>query len=351
MENLLIITQKVDQDDDLLGFFVSWLKEFANNFDRVFVITLGQGSHNLPKNVFIYSLGKEFRSSKIKMFIKFYWYLFRLIPKSDGVFIHMSPIFAVLSWPVATIFRKRIVLWYLHRSVTRRLKLAEKLCYKIVTSTAESLNIKSKKIIEVGHGIDVQKFKTERKQDNLNSREVRILSVGRISRIKNYETLIKAVKILKDNGLTFKVNIIGRPIMDYDIEYFDELKKMVKDLELEGSIEFTGFIPYSGIAGYYKEADIFVNLAPKGGIDKVVLEAMAAGSLTLVANEIFKRYFGDFNRFLIFKHGAAGDLAEKIQNLLNLPEQKTKHIIDYLEESVIKNHNLSDTVRKISELL
>ena len=31
VRNLLIITQKVDQEDDLLGFFVDWIIEFKKS--------------------------------------------------------------------------------------------------------------------------------------------------------------------------------------------------------------------------------------------------------------------------------------------------------------------------------
>lgn len=348
MTNLLIITQRVDEDDDLLGFFVGWLREFSKKFDKVFVITLAKGKYELPDNVFVYSLGKEKNNPKISRPLKFYWYLFKLIPKIKGIFVHMSPIFVIMSWPVAVIFGRKIILWYLHRSVTKRLKLAEKLCYKIATSTAESLNIKSKKIVEVGHGIDVDRFKTGTRQTK--SGALKILSVGRISKIKNYETLIKAVAILRDKGLRFKVKIVGRTIMDYDLDYFEELKKMVKDLGLENLIEFIGFVPYSGIADYYKEADIFINLTPKGGVDKAVLEAMASGCIAFVSNEVFEKYFGDFRSSLIFKHGDANSLADKILSISKLPDERIKEISRFLEESVSTDHNLSNTISRISYL-
>ena len=144
VRNLLIITQKVDQEDDLLGFFVDWIIEFSKHFEEVNVITLAKGNCGLPSNVHVHSLGKEKNSSRVFRFFKFYKLLFSLVLKSSGIFAHMSPIFVIASWPVAFIFRKKIIFWYLHRSVTLRLKIAEKLCYKIVTAAKESLKFKSK---------------------------------------------------------------------------------------------------------------------------------------------------------------------------------------------------------------
>ncbi|MEX2033097.1 MAG: hypothetical protein WD889_00860, partial [Candidatus Colwellbacteria bacterium] len=124
MKNLLIITQKVDESDDLLGFFVDWIREFSKNFGEVFVITLAKGSYELPPNVHVFSLGKEKGGSRISRIFGFYGLLFKTMPKVGGVFAHMSPVFAIASWPLAVIYRKRIVLWYLHRSVTVRLRVA-----------------------------------------------------------------------------------------------------------------------------------------------------------------------------------------------------------------------------------
>lgn len=347
MKNLLIITQRVDENDDLLGFFVAWLKEFSKYFDKVFVITLAKGSCELPNNVFVHSLGKEKGSSKFLRIVRFYAYLFKLIPQSKGVFVHMSPIFAIASWPVAVLFGKKIFLWYLHRSLTFRLKVAEKLSYKILTAAKESLNIKSRKVIELGHGIDAERFKTKRSWEN---REVlKILNVGRISKIKDYETLIRAAKNLKDRGLIFEVKIVGQPVMPHDFEYFESLKKLVGDLGLEDFIEFVGFVPYSQIAGYYKESDIFVNLSPKGGIDKAVLEAMASGSLVLISNTAFRKYFDNYALF--FECSNSVDLVDKIIFLNRLPSKNKKDISDFLVRSVSSHHRLGTVISRISALL
>src|SRR3989338_3161986 len=313
MSNLLIITQKVDINDDLLGFFGDWVKEFAKNFERVFVVTIAKGAYNLPDNVEVLSLGKETGVSKVVQAVKFFGFLFKYVPRCDGIFAHMSPIFAVTAWPAAALFRERIVLWYLHRSVTWRLKLAEKLVYKIATASRESVMLKSRKIIEVGHGIDAELFKTER---NWSKNSTGIVSVSRISPIKGLETLIRAIKKVSDSEQEIKLQIVGKPVMPGDDAYFSQLKNSVSGLGLNRFIEFRGFVLYKNIADVYMEADISVNLTPKGGIDKVVLESMASGLLVLTSNEAFKKYFGEFAPKLIFKHDNPSDLAGKLKYLI-----------------------------------
>ncbi|MDP4001797.1 MAG: glycosyltransferase family 4 protein [bacterium] len=347
MKNILIITQKVNIEDDLLGFFVGWLNQFSKNFDKVFVITLEKGIYDLPANVFVYSLGKEKNNSKIVRFFNFYRYLFKLVPQSIGIFAHMSPIFVIASWPSATIFRKKIVLWYLHRSVTFRLKVAEKLCYKIVTAAKESLKFNSSKIIETGHGISFSDFKTER---NWSDNKLKILSVGRISKIKDYEILLESAKILKDKGLEFQVKIIGQPIMVSDFEYQKFLISLQEKLGLKELIEFVGFIPYNYVVEYYKEANLVIGLTPHGGIDKTILEGMASGCLVLTSNDANRRYFGHYADELVFNHHDPVHLAHKIESLNRMPIEQKKEMSNFLVESVAKYHNLTQTIERISSL-
>ena len=63
---LLILTQKVDKEDPVSGFFHGWILELSKRFEKVSVICLEKGNFNLPKNVEVFSLGKESGRSRIK---------------------------------------------------------------------------------------------------------------------------------------------------------------------------------------------------------------------------------------------------------------------------------------------
>jgi len=71
---ILIITQKVDLDDPLLGFFHRWLEEFAEHTECVHVVCLEEGRHTLPQNVAVTSLGKERGASRLEYLATFYHY-------------------------------------------------------------------------------------------------------------------------------------------------------------------------------------------------------------------------------------------------------------------------------------
>src|SRR3989344_839285 len=102
---LLIFTQKVDKNDSTLGFFHTWIMEISKKVESVSVICLGVGEYNLPKNVTVYSLGKDqidtystkYIVRKIRYIINFYKYLFLIKGSYNRVFIHMNEEYAPLA--------------------------------------------------------------------------------------------------------------------------------------------------------------------------------------------------------------------------------------------------------------
>src|SRR3989338_8762744 len=289
---LLIITQKVDINDDNLGSFHNWLKKLAEKAD-IFVIANYVGQYELPDNAKVFSLGKEIGVGKLVKIFKYQWFLLKLLPRVDGVFFHMCPEYVLGAhlWP--KIFRKKTLLWYAHKSVNWKLRLAEKLVDKIFTPSRESFRLPSKKLEITGHGIDMDKFKpAETKKDGS---KFKIISVGRISPVKNYEIMISAAEILKNKnlpagrqGFDFKINIAGDPILESDKIYSEKLKNLIKEKKLESVIEFVGPVSNKYIGEFYQSGDLFINLSDTGSLDKAILEAMACGLKILTSNEAFK---------------------------------------------------------------
>ena len=347
---LLVITQKVDINDDNLGFFHGWLGKFSTKLEKTYVICLALGDHNLPSNVVVYSLGKEKGFSKLRQLFLLQKFLFEHLSEVDGVFIHMCPIYVVASLPLVKVFKKKMILWFLHKSVNWKLKLAEKCVDKILTASKESCRLKNRKKIEiVGHGIDIKKFQIPWTQKGLpgglhsklqiNSK-FQILSVGRISPIKDQETLIEAVDILvnQKNIKDIEVKFLGTPLEKQEKVYFEKLKNLVSKKKLEDYIKFLGSVSNNEMPRCYQNSDLVVNLSHTGSVDKVVLEAMASGCLVLTCNEAFENILD--NKYL-FKKKDSNNLAEKIINLRGVKKDAN------LREIVTKNHNLDNLIDKI----
>ena len=339
---LLIITQKVDLRDNNLGFFHGWIKEFAKHVSEVKVIASYVGEMDLPPNVQVFSLGKELHKGRIKRWWGFRCLFIRHYGQSDAVFFHMIPEFVLAAAPFLVFSKKTKALWYTHKSITWKLKLAEKLVDRIFTASRLSFRLPSKKVVFAGHAIDTDFFKPETDPKRKNN-SIKIITAGRISPSKNYETIIQACSFLKNKGINFTYSIVGAPVMPKDQEYLSHLQKLVDKLDLRTQIGFTGPIPYPAMPAIYNQHDIFISTSSTGSIDKVVLEAISCGLATMTSNEAFREILPD-KYFLPDKDPKT--IFEKILELAS--ESRPNNLLRSL---VINNHSLSRTIHSICALL
>jgi len=93
--------------------------------------------------------------------------------------------------------------------------------------------------------------------------------VGRLSRQKGLDTLVKAINQLQERLSLFKVYIVG------DGELKPMLQNMVCEYGLEDKITFTGAIP--NVVDYYQRSWIIVMPSYYEGLPLVLLEAIACG--------------------------------------------------------------------------
>jgi glycosyltransferase involved in cell wall biosynthesis len=330
---LLIITQKVNKDDQVLGFFHRWIIEFSKNVESVKVICLEKGSFDLPKNVEVFSLGKENGAGKIKRVFNFYKYIFKLRNDYDVVFVHMNQIYVLLGGLVWRILRKKISLWYAHGAVSKTLKIAEKLTNIIFTSTPAGFVLRSKKMKVVGQGIDTNLFKPCDNNKNKN----RIITVGRISEVKNIEKIVSLVSGLED----FNLDIVGAPIRNRDFDYAQKIYLGVKEKKLSDKIIFSGPITQDELPEKYNEANIFINLSKTGSLDKAILEAMSCGLHVVTTNVAAKNLTGATYLSSYEIESNKSILADKIKEVSKLG------LNNNARDFVVANHGISSLIKKI----
>ncbi len=338
--NLLVTTQVVNKNDANLGFFHEWLKRLAAEVDKLYVVCLFKGDYDLPSNVEVISLGKEQgKVNKLIYSFRFYKIFWQLRGKYDGVFVHMNPEYAVLAGCLWKLAKKKVLLWYTHKSVDFKLRLAEKLVDKIFTASKESFRLPSKKVEVVGHGIDTEHFRPGQRLLPSNY----FLSVGRLSQSKDWETVVKALKAINDNGIIINplLDIAGVPVTGADFEYVKELHKTF------GNITFKSFT-YDEMPQRYQLHSLLIHTSRTGSMDKVVLEALASGRPVVTSSEAYASLADGELKGVVFRFtpGNYKELAKTIEKIytdgiLNtIPNQKG---IDYVRQ----HHNLDNLIQKI----
>lgn len=330
---LLIITQRVNKDDQLLGFFIDWINEFAKHFSRVEILCLEKGGYSLPHNVTVTSLGKDRGRSKLAMLWNFYSFIIARRDKYDAVFVHMNPQYVVLGGLLWRLMGKKVSLWYASGGVTMMLRSAVAMADTVFTSTPEGLRINSPKTLVVGQGVDTDKFRL-----GSGAPANSIISVGRLAPVKNYEALISAVGILRDKGQEFSLDIIGEPALEKDKVYLVKLQSLVHDLRLDSQVRFLGKISHQQLPALYQSHHFYVNLSKTGSLDKTIIEAILCGCITLSSNDAVKKILPSE---LIILDEDPGKLAERILALRNFE-------MTGVSAQVARDHSLRGLIDRIS---
>jgi len=340
---LLIFTQKVDREDDVLGFFHGWIEKIAAKVDYLNVVCLYEGQHKLPSNVKVWSLGKESSRSKIRQLFRFYKYIWKLRKECDVVFVHMNPIYIFLGGIFWKIYRKRIYLWHNHQQGSFITKTAINLSNTAFHTSPFAFTGKFKNSKMMPAGIDTDVFYNDERIEKIPNS---ILFIGRFSPIKNIEILIEAAKLIHQDGVDFTLNIVGEVERGGGEKYFEHIKNLSKELEEMGKIRFLGKISNYKTPEIYNQNEVLVNLSPAGAFDKTILEAMACGSLVLVSSPAFKDILLEN---MVFQEKNAKDLKNKIIDLFDLKNEDRISIGESLREIAIKKHSLDALIIKLLE--
>ncbi len=338
---LLILTQKVDKNDPVLGFFHRWIEEFALHCQNVKVICLERGDCTLPKNVQVYSLGKERRIGRLGYILNFYKYIWSMRKEYDAVFVHMNPEYLVLGGLFWKLINKPASLWYVHRKINPKLFVAEIFSHKIFTSVRESFKLKSKKVMYMGHGIEVEKYKGN---DPDFSSVLKIYHIGRITNIKNIDIIIHSLKLLKDDAVASELHLVGVPITSLDNKIEIELRKLINDLGLEKFVFWEGAKPSNeALLG----SSLTVNASPDGGMDKAVIEAVLSRRPTFVANNAFRDLYLEYWKVFSYTYRDPKALKDKITEFLSFDKERRFEIVRSLEDRARLEYDVRTLIERI----
>lgn len=341
---LLIITQKVDQNDPVLGFMHGWLAAFAQKTERLTVICLQEGVHALPSNVRVLSLGKERRVSRLGYVIRFFRYTWQLRADYDAVFVHMNQEYLLLGGWLWKLLGKRCFMWRNHHSGDWWTRLAVMFCNAVFCTSKYSYTARFKKAQLMPVGIDTEVFKpTSSISSDVSSTVNRnVLFLARMAPVKKPHMLIEAVSMLAKKGVRVKLDLYGDPL-PADVRYYAGLKDMVKREGLNERVKFFAGIPNTQTVAVYQAHGVCVNLSSSGMYDKTMFEAMACGSLVLASNRNLE---GVIDPRCIFKDGDVVDLVAKLEGLLKLDDVGRENIITRLGR-VAEENNLKTLVGRL----
>ena len=227
--------------------------------------------------------------------IAVFWRLYAFLKQPqwrdlDIIHVHLFPAQALVA-PIAKLLglRARLVTTE-HNTFNRRRRLPwgkplDRLIYRAyariicvspgtAVSMVEWLPALTGRVVTIANGIDLAAYRTVVRHDGEHDPPI-IISAGRLTEQKNYETAIAAIGKIRERPLTYW--ILGQG------EREPALRALVGALHLEGRVIFCGF--RADIAEALCRADIFLMPSHWEGLSLALIEAMAVG-LPIVVSDV-----------------------------------------------------------------
>lgn len=159
----------------------------------------------------------------------------------------------------------------------------------ITQTTLKMTKVSERQIFEIPFCIDVEDFPvfTERRDQartafGLGMDDFVVGIVGRLDPHKNQATVIKAIKILKDEGVVVKGLIVGDETLHEQNNYKQTLQDLAASLDVEDQLIFYPHIKETSLA--FSAMDVSVTATFNETFGMVTLEAMASGIPVIGAN-------------------------------------------------------------------
>ncbi len=329
---LLIVTQKADSSDPILGFFHQWITAFASRIEHLTVIAQYAGKVSLPANATVKSLGKEHGAPIWRQILRFWWIAWRERSQYDRVLVHMTPVWVILGWPMWFLLRKRVFLWYEIRRGSWRLNLALLFVRKVFSATLQGLPKPHRKQMVTGHGIDVDTFSP----DPACHETGLIVAVGRITRSKRYDVLLRAFATLPQHC---RLQIAGGMVTRADEEEWDALQSLMQKLDVAGRVAVQWVEP-AQMPDLLCRAELMLH-ACVGGLDKAVLEAMACGCPVVSSSAAAQDVLPESCR-------ATDDTMSQVaQKILALSQPERSTLGEELRRRIVEQHRLPKLIERL----
>ena len=170
--------------------------------------------------------------------------------------------------------------------------------------------------VELPRTVDKQGARTRL---GLSPAYVLILSASQHVARKRLDTLIEAIKLLRDKGVSgFSVTMLGEgPLRHLN-------QRLTEKYNLTELIEMPGWVSEEDLYQYFQAADIYVLTSEYEAGPISLLEAMSCGAAATSSNiEGFPSFMKDGTDGLLFKTGNAKELSANLERLIR--DQKLRN--------------------------
>jgi len=259
-------------------------KELAKGFDEYHILARSETnkySFSQEGNIYLHLVPKITKKSKIFFFTSFW--MFYIIKKYKIThLLSQCPIVGGFSASIASRFFKIPLMVEIHGEeyfrffynnsfVVPLMKFTFENAKKIRSLNQEMTNklmsfvINKNKIVEIPNRVNLNIFNLPKENFKLH-KPVKLISVGRFVKEKNYLNLIKA---LSESNIDFHLTLIGGGILK------QQYLNLIKEKKLENKIKLIDWIEQKEMIKILRNADIYIQFSISEGMPRTIVEAMA----------------------------------------------------------------------------
>lgn len=150
----------------------------------------------------------------------------------------------------------------------------------------KKIGLPDDKIAQIPNAVDLNEYSelpkkgVFRRKYNICNGDNIILFLGRIHKIKGLDMLVSAYAELLEDRKNIRLVIAGQ-----DHGYLHEIKSLIKKLNIDDAVIFTGFLSGENKLSAYVDADVYVLPSIYETFPVTVLEACACGTPVIVTDQ------------------------------------------------------------------
>ena len=189
---------------------------------------------------------------------------------------------------------------------------------------------KKNNICVVPPRVNLDIFYNQRKKFDSLPENLKIVTVGQMSKNKNHIGLIQK---LADSNLDYRLNIIGNG------PEFNACKSKIKALGLENKVSLHGNLQHSEISRIFKSCDIYIHFSKSEALPRAILEAMASGLVVIALKAGFIDHIieDEFNGYILNSEEALLDKLNYLKQSNNLD-----FVVNNASRDIQNNYNADE---------
>lgn len=129
--------------------------------------------------------------------------------------------------------------------------------------------------VRIRYGVALDRWPVREPLRRNLRKPLRLVHVANLNRVKDQDTLLRALAMARDRGLDFRLDVVGLDTLG------GEVQRRCTELRLDDRVVFHGFLPHAGLRRWIEQADLLLVSSRHEGVPIVALEAAVAGVPTV----------------------------------------------------------------------